>query len=136
MSHESDSNLEESNSLRRVLVVEDDDDVRDLFRELLQLHGHYVVVAKDGREALALLAAERFDIALVDISLPGIDGREVARRARAQLGPRTPMLAAISGHARDTDRDSSRLAGFDVHLSKPVDTSTVLQLVAGSRSLG
>jgi CheY-like chemotaxis protein len=118
---------------RRVLVAEDEEDTRELFSELLGMHGHYVVAAPNGVDALALLTAGSFDVALIDISLPGMDGHEVARRARLQLGASRPVLVAITGYAREVDRQASRLAGFDIHMPKPVENSAVLELIGGTR---
>jgi two-component system, sensor histidine kinase len=81
---------------RSILLVEDNVDARDALGILLELEGHLVETAGEGHQALELIRAKDFDIALVDIGLPGIDGYEVARRARA-LDGRRPELIALTG---------------------------------------
>jgi CheY-like chemotaxis protein len=115
---------EENGALRpahplRVVVVEDQDDVRDALVALLEGWGHRVEAAADGAGAVELIVGSRPDVALVDIGLPGLDGYSVARRVRAELGPGSPRLVALTGFGRDEDRDRARRAGFDTHLTKP-----------------
>ena len=104
----------------RFLLVDDEPDMRDGLRDVLESDRQEVAVAADGAQALALF--ETFDpqVALVDIGLPGIDGYEVARRARALDGGRTVILAALTGYGQDRDRERALQAGFDLHLTKPV----------------
>jgi signal transduction histidine kinase/ActR/RegA family two-component response regulator len=113
----------------RVLVADDNADARDSLAALLGLQGHVVLTAADGEEALRLLQQERPDAALLDIGMPGHDGHEVARLAREQLGSACPLLVAVTGWAQDQDRSRSRDAGFDGHLSKPVDLAALLELL-------
>ena len=115
---------------RRVLIVEDQQDARDSLRMLLELDGHDVAVAKDGAEGLAKLARMDPDAALVDIGLPGIDGYEVARRARDLPNRKNILLIALSGYAQREDRERSREAGFDLHLAKPVAYEDLRQALA------
>jgi two-component system, chemotaxis family, CheB/CheR fusion protein len=105
---------------RRVLIIEDQQDARDSLRMLLELDGHDVAIARDGAEGLAKLASMDPDAALVDIGLPGIDGYEVARRARELPNRQGILMIALSGYAQKEDRERSREAGFDLHLAKPV----------------
>lgn len=105
---------------RRVLIIEDQADARDSLRMLLELDGHDVALARDGAEGLAKLASMDPDTALVDIGLPGIDGYEVARRARELPNRKSILMIALSGYAQKEDRERSREAGFDLHLAKPV----------------
>ncbi|WP_157271217.1 hybrid sensor histidine kinase/response regulator [Azohydromonas aeria] len=113
----------------RVLVADDNDDTRDSLAALLALHGHAVLSAADGEEALRLLEQSRPDVALLDIGMPGRDGHAVARAARARLGPHCPVLVAVTGWGQDQDRSRSREAGFDGHLTKPVDLDALLQVL-------
>ena len=115
---------------RRVLIVEDQQDARDSLRMLLELDGHDVAVAKDGAEGLAKLAKMDPDAALVDIGLPGIDGYEVARRAKDLPKRKNILLIALSGYAQREDRERSREAGFDLHLAKPVAYEDLRQALA------
>ena len=70
------------------------------------------------------------DVALIDIGLPQMDGYEVARRIRADLQEKRPLLVAITGYGLPEDRNRSRAAGFDMHLVKPVDTATLADVLA------
>jgi signal transduction histidine kinase/CheY-like chemotaxis protein len=102
----------------RILVVEDNDDMRDLLAELLLAAGHQVTCAADGPEGLEKILSSRPDIAFIDIGLPGFDGHELARRARS--GGTKSWLVALSGYGEEEDRELSVSAGFDDHLVKPV----------------
>jgi signal transduction histidine kinase/ActR/RegA family two-component response regulator len=102
----------------RVVVVEDNVDVRELFVRSLTDNGHSVTSAADGPSGLEALLAFVPDVAFVDVGLPGLDGYEVARRARA-AGSRS-HLVALTGYGQTTDRRRAFDAGFDEHLIKPV----------------
>jgi CheY-like chemotaxis protein len=119
-------------TLRRldVLLVDDNDDGRKMLREVLEGAGHQVTEAVDGPEALKQATAGAFDVALIDIGLPGIDGLEVARRLRC-LRPRfaTTLLVAITGYGSPQDQARSLEAGFDLHVVKPVDGLDLLDQV-------
>jgi signal transduction histidine kinase/CheY-like chemotaxis protein len=115
---------------RDVLVVEDNDDARETLRRMLELAGHHVRVAVDGAAALSAVESGMPDIALIDIGLPQMDGYEVARRIRADTQGKRPFLVAITGYGLPEDRNRSRQAGFDMHLVKPVDSTTLAQVLA------
>lgn len=115
----------------RVLLVDDHVDSSEFVALALSQAGHIVESVESGVHALERLAATSFDVALIDISLPDIDGLEVARRACALLGARVPRLIALTGHGRETDRAASHAAGFSKHLVKPVELETLLCAVAG-----
>jgi CheY-like chemotaxis protein len=103
-----------------VLVVEDHADSRDMLRMLLELEGHEILEATGGAEAVKIILDEPVDVALIDLSLPDLDGLQIARHTRLlALSPR-PFLVAVTGWVRDEDRERTREAGFDAHLSKPV----------------
>ena len=106
---------------RSVLIVEDNDDAREMLRHLLEMDGHRVRTAADGPAALDAVRAAPPDVALIDIGLPGMDGYELARRIRAERGPRPPRLIAVTGYGLAEDRQRTRDAGFDVHLVKPIN---------------
>ena len=112
----------------RVLVVEDNPDLLALTCEALKIAGCKVRSAKDGPTGLDLLCQEDFDVAFVDIGLPGIDGFEIARRARAE--GRQSRMVAMSGYGQSNDRDAALAAGFDLHLTKPVSIGMILQAVS------
>lgn len=108
--------------MRRILVVEDVEVNRDLLAQLLE--GAYeVVMAEDGPAALAAAARERPDLILMDLSLPGIDGWEVARRLKADPSLRAIPVIALTAHAMLGDPERARAAGCDDYLSKPIDES-------------
>ncbi|MBC7779642.1 MAG: CHASE3 domain-containing protein [Proteobacteria bacterium] len=112
----------------RVLVVDDNEDALTTVAEVLSAAGFWVEVAHDGREALDLFERAAVGAAVIDIGLPGIDGYELARRLRAteerEQRPRT-WLIALTGYGQDSDRERATTAGFDLHLTKPVDTETL-----------
>ncbi len=114
---------------RRILIIEDNDDGRRILKRLLQLQGHVVETAHDGVEGLQRALSLRPEIALVDIGLPGIDGYEVARRVRAELGNDT-FLVAITGYGQPDDRARALAAGFDLHLVKPVDPQNLFNVLS------
>jgi signal transduction histidine kinase/CheY-like chemotaxis protein len=105
---------------RTVLVVEDAADNRETLQDLIETFGHIVHVACDGLEGVEKAIALQPDVALVDIGLPHLDGYEVARRVRPALG-RSVMLVALTGYGQPEDRAQARAAGFDAHLTKPLD---------------
>jgi len=109
-----------TNVARRVVVVEDNADVRDLLKLRLKRLGHHVESAPDGETGLATVLKERPDIALIDIGLPDIDGYEVAQRARQALGE-SIILIALSGFGQPDDKRKAIESGFDQHLTKPVE---------------
>ena len=116
-------------SPRDVLVVEDNADARDTLRRMLELEGHRVRVATDGVSALEAVRAAPPEIALIDIGLPRMDGYELARRIRAELSGRQPLLVAITGYGLPQDRNLALEAGFDLHLVKPVDAQTLARVL-------
>ncbi|HVS01842.1 MAG TPA: response regulator [Thermoanaerobaculia bacterium] len=108
----------------RIVVVEDQDDVRHGVQALLEQWGHGVECAANGAEGVERILASRPDVALVDIAMPGgIDGYGVARRVRAALGAAAPRLIALTGFGRPEDQERSRDAGFAAHLTKPAAAS-------------
>jgi protein-histidine pros-kinase len=113
---------------RRVLVVEDNADAREMLRLFLQLEGHEVHEAADGHEGLRTAIAVRPDVAFIDIGLPGIDGYQLVRELRAR-GDAVPVLVAVTGYGRAEDRQRVQAAGFDTHLIKPVDPATITQIM-------
>jgi PAS domain S-box-containing protein len=112
----------------RVLIVEDNEDAAESFRLLLELHGHQVRVARDGLEGLRAFEEFSPEVAFLDLGLPGIDGFGVAERIRAIAG-KHPVLVAISGYGRDEDKQRALEAGFDAHLTKPVDHDRIEALL-------
>ena len=114
----------------RILVVDDHADARAMLRMMLELLGHAVTEAGDGVAAIETARNEAFDLALVDIGLPGIDGYEVARRLRADATTRALPLIALTGYGQDEDRRRALDAGFDEHLVKPVEPRSLEEAIA------
>ena len=106
---------------RRILVVDDNEDSAESLTVLLRLQGHLVESANDGPHALE--AAERFrpDVILLDIGMPGMNGYEVCREIRKQPWGADILLIAQTGWGQDQDRQRTKGAGFDGHLTKPID---------------
>ena len=113
----------------RIVVIEDNDDLRKMMRHSLELAGHTVVEAGDGLTGLQTVAAERPDVVLVDLGLPGIDGYELARRLSTLPARSTMVLIAISGYGQPEARQRALDAGFDEHLTKPVAPDRLVQVI-------
>ena len=114
----------------RVLVVDDNVDLANSLAMLLEMSGHEVRIFHDGPSALEAALLYRPDVVLLDIGLPGFDGFEVARRIRQQSALKNIVLVAMTGYARDTERQRSLEAGFDHHLVKPADFDEVQMILA------
>ncbi|WUR11788.1 MEDS domain-containing protein [[Empedobacter] haloabium] len=115
---------------RRVLIVDDNADARELMATLLSLHGYEVDTAADGESALLQAATLTPDVVMLDIGLPGIDGYETARRLRAMPAMAHKRLIALTGYGQPGDLAASRAAGFDEHILKPAQLDDVLAKVA------
>jgi signal transduction histidine kinase/ActR/RegA family two-component response regulator len=122
----------ESSAPRRIVIVEDNDDLRAMQEDLLQLAGHEVRSATNGPEGIATILEFRPDAAFIDIGLPGCDGFEVARSVRAASQSEV-LLVALSGYGQVQDRDRARAAGFDAHLTKPVGLEDFVSSMARLR---
>ena len=116
----------------RILIIEDNADSREMLRSILELEGYGVEVAEDGRRGLEAIEQGRFDTALVDIGLPGIDGYEVARRVRQDTKDTKLRLVALTGYGRSADRQAAREAGFDEHLVKPLDPCDLTRVLGAA----
>jgi signal transduction histidine kinase/CheY-like chemotaxis protein len=114
---------------RRILVVDDNVDAAEALGELLRDFGHEVVTAHDGARALDQARLHRPEIVLLDISMPEMDGFEVAKRIRGDLGLGDALLIALTGYGEDRHRRLAREAGFDQHVTKPVDASKLEELL-------
>jgi CheY-like chemotaxis protein len=113
----------------RLLVVEDNVDTADSLSMLLRLYGHEVQVARTGPTALAMAAASRPDVVLLDIGLPGMDGYQVARHLREMPNFQDVMLCALTGYTpSEADRQRQQETGFDHYYVKPVRLEQLLEL--------
>jgi CheY-like chemotaxis protein len=113
----------------RVLVVDDNEGSAEALTELLEMSGLDVRTAYTGPDAVELAAAYLPDEVLLDIGLPGINGYEVARRLRLLPHLEGVKIVAMTGYGQDSDRQLAREAGFDSHLTKPVDFVKVQELL-------
>lgn len=117
----------------RILLVEDDEDSRDITRLALEAHGAVLVAVSSAREAVAALESEAPDVVVSDISMPGEDGHALLRKVRGlplTRGGRIPAIALTALDSREA-RVASRDAGFHYHLTKPVDANKLVEIVAG-----
>lgn len=114
---------------RRVLVIDDDADTRDLLSEILGRAGYEPIVAEDGPQGIETCLATRPDAVVIDIALPGLEGYEVARSLRARHRP-APLLIALTGYCRPDEEVRARDAGFDALLVKPVEPERLIALLA------
>jgi CheY-like chemotaxis protein len=112
----------------RIVLVEDNDDLRMIFREVIEQDGHHVDEASNGVEGVARILAARPDVAIIDLGLPGIDGNEVARRVRAVLG-QSVALVAMTGRSSASDQHDAHTAGFDTHMTKPIQRAQLQQML-------
>ncbi len=116
----------------RVVLVEDNLDIRETLAELLSLDGYQVEGAGDGPQGLNRILAAKPDIALVDVGLPGFDGYELARRVRAHQGA-GPILIAMTGYGQPDDKARAFDAGFDEHVVKPVSLEDLSSAIERTR---
>lgn len=112
----------------KVMIVEDNEDSRELLATILTKRGYQVATAEDGQSGIDGALAEPPHVLLVDIGLPGIDGYAVARAVRSQLGDAVNLIA-LTGYGQSQDRLRALDAGFDVHLTKPVDIDALERLL-------
>ena len=115
---------------RRILIVEDSEDSRDMLRLYLVESGHQVYEAVDGPRGLEAALRVRPEVALIDIGLPGLDGYEVVRRIRATPEGKKIFLVALTGYGQPEDHRRARQAGFDAHLAKPFDRDRLVTLLS------
>jgi signal transduction histidine kinase/CheY-like chemotaxis protein len=115
-----------------ILIIEDNADARETLGKLLQMLGHRTELAANGAEGVERALAVRPQVALVDLGLPDVDGLRVARQIRAALGEAV-LLVALTGHALEEDRRRAEEAGFNAHLSKPVELEELNRVLAGMK---
>jgi len=117
---------------RRVLVVDDNQDAAETLCDLLELWGHETLEANDGRSALEAVRRYGPELILLDLSMPGMDGYEVARCLHDQQLLGDTVLVALTGYGQEEDRRRTRAAGFHYHLTKPVDPGALQHLLAAA----
>jgi two-component system cell cycle response regulator DivK len=114
---------------KRILVVEDQEDLRGVLRDLLTGSGFEVVEAADGQTGVAKARSERPDLILMDIQLPGIDGYEAARQIKAAPDLQATPIIAVSSLAMKGDEQKARAAGCDDYVTKPYSPMQLLRLI-------
>jgi len=119
---------------RRVLIVDDHEEMRKSLTRLARAWGHEVVVAADGSSALSLAESFQPERAIVDISMPGMNGLDLGRRLRQRFPPTQLCLIALSGYADADLREACLAAGFDAYLVKPGDAHELQRLLEGDRA--
>jgi CheY-like chemotaxis protein len=117
----------------RILIVEDNADSRELLSMLLRIEGHEVAVANDGEQGLEAILREQPDVALVDIGLPTMTGYELVEKVRERAPSLRTRLVAVTGHGEPQDVQKAIEAGFDAHLTKPIDVHSVYRLLSSGR---
>ena len=115
---------------RRILVVDDNEDAASTLAMLLQLTGNEVHTACDGLEAVKAVADLQPDVVLMDIGMPKLNGYDAARRIRGHASGKDTFLIALSGWGQEEDKVRSANAGFNAHITKPVDVSALNKLLA------
>lgn len=116
-------------SVKKVLIVEDNEQNMELFRDLLISKGYAVMEAVDGEAALDKVHYETPDLILMDIQLPRMDGVEVTRRMRNYPALNTTTIIAVTAHAMKGDREDFLKAGFNDYIAKPINIKTFLQII-------
>lgn len=117
----------------RVLIADDLPDAARSLAVLFELYGAEVRFTLDGEEAVRVAESFRPEIALLDISMPGMSGYEAARAIRRAPWGKAMVLIALTGWGRPTDLEAARAAGFDGHLLKPVDPEALLRVISQLR---
>ena len=122
-----------------ILIIDDVALNRELLRRLLAADGHRVTEAADGAAALTAASQKRFDLILLDIEMPQMNGLEVCRRIRAGQGPnRTTRIVALTGYAFESDIAQALASGMDAHIAKPILIGTLRAQInaLGSERIG
>ena len=117
----------------RVLLADDNRDAADSLAAILRLLGHEVMTAYDGAQAVSAAAAFDPDVAVLDIGMPHLNGYEVAAQLRAKANGEKLMLVALTGWGQKSDKLQAVAAGFNHHLTKPVDVDELALLITGQR---
>jgi CheY-like chemotaxis protein len=117
------------NTVKTVLLVEDNEDNLIVYRTILDHVGYRVIEARDGEEGVARARADKPDLILMDVSLPKMDGWEATRRIKADEKTRQIPIIAVTAHALDDDREKATQVGCDGYLAKPVAPRRVVEEV-------
>jgi CheY-like chemotaxis protein len=120
---------QEMQTPRKIVVADDNQDAAESLKMLLELDGHEVHTVHDGEQAVQAAAALRPDLMLIDIGMPRLNGYEAAHRIRAQPEGKAIQLVALTGWGQLEDRERAAQAGFDRHLTKPVDHDVLQKIL-------
>jgi CheY-like chemotaxis protein len=117
--------------VRRILLIEDNESNRDLISRYLELFENEVAFAVNGQAGLLMAQSEpsRFDLILMDMNLPEVDGWEVTRRLKADEATQSLPVIAITAHAMVGDREKALAAGCDEYITKPIDFTNLLSKI-------
>ena len=118
---------------RRVLVVDDNEDIALSMSMILKRYGHTVAVAHDGGHAVTMTDTFRPDVILMDIGMPRMNGYQACATIRATEHGKRIHIIAVSGWGQEEDRVKSREAGFDAHVVKPMERATLERLIAEAK---
>ena len=124
-----------SENSKRVLIVEDDPDQRELWLIALSGMDAEIWAAKDGAEALKMVSDGRFDVCILDLNLPDISGYDLLQQLLALHSERRPVTIALTGFGRSEDEARVKAAGFDHHIVKPADISVIQQIIGQSEKV-
>jgi two-component system cell cycle response regulator DivK len=116
---------------KRILVVEDQEDLRAILRDLLTASDYAVIEAVDGRVGVEKAQAERPDLILMDIQLPVLDGYEAMRRIRSDPNLEKTPIIAVSSFAMKGDEEKARASGCDGYVTKPYSPMQLLRMIRG-----
>jgi CheY-like chemotaxis protein len=120
----------------RILVADDNSDAAESLAIMLRMGGNEVRTCRDGVEAVSLAGSYRPEVVLLDIGMPRMNGYDAARSIRREPWGKDMMLVALTGWGQDEDKRRALEAGFDHHLTKPVDADALEKLVASARPPG
>jgi two-component system cell cycle response regulator DivK len=116
---------------KRILVVEDQEDLRGILRDLLTGSGYAVAEAADGQAGVEMTRSERPDLVLMDIQLPVMDGYEATRKIKTDPNHKATPVIAVSSYAMKGDEEKARAAGCDHYVTKPYSPVQLLRIIRG-----
>jgi two-component system cell cycle response regulator DivK len=123
--------FENRSVMKRILVVEDQEDLRGVLRDLLTGSGYAVVEAADGQAGVEITRSERPDLVLMDIQLPVMDGYEATRQIKTDPNLKATPVIAVSSYAMKGDEEKARAAGCDHYVTKPYSPVQLLRIIRG-----
>jgi len=116
---------------KRILVIEDQEDLRGVLRDLLTSSGYIVIEAADGASGIAMAKSDRPSVILMDIQMPVMDGYEAIRQIKADPNLTSTPIVAVSSFAMKGDEEKARAAGCDEYVTKPYSPIQLLRMIRG-----